>query len=128
MRVVSAAAVSAATAAAAVLLLTPGPQGAAPMLASAPSSALSSPASSSSSSSFQPASLRSFARRALPDVAPAAYTPPPLAQPQVSHVDGLEAAPGHQVSTWVQPRTNARVIWVENRGMGAPVRTAGLDR
>lgn len=128
LRMMSAAAVSAATAAAAVLLLAPGPQGAAtPQFASLP--AASSPASSSAPSaySYQPASLRS-GRRVVEDVAPAAYTPPPLARPQVSHVDGLEAAPGHQVATWVQPKTNARVIWVENRGMGAPVRTAGLDR
>jgi anti-sigma factor RsiW len=125
LRMVSAAAVSAATAAAAVLMLTPGPQGAATMVASAP--AVSAPAASSSTYSYQPASFRA-ARRAVEDVAPVAYTPPPLARPQVSHVDGLEAGPGHQVSTWVQPKTNARVIWVENRGMGAPVRTAGLDR
>ena len=62
------------------------------------------------------------------DVARASYTPPPLARPEVSHVDGLEAAPGHLVSTWVQPRTNARVIWVQDRGVGAPVRTAGLGK
>ena len=34
---------------------------------------------------------------------------------QGTGVDAIEAAPGHMVSTWVHPKTNARVIWVENR-------------
>jgi len=121
-RFASAATVSAATAAAAVLLLTPGPTNGPGIVASvAPSPA--------SRSSYEPAAFRAGVRAFHNlNVAPATYSPPPLAHPEISHVDGLEAAPGHLVSTWVQPRTNARVIWVEDRGTGAPVRTAGLDR
>lgn len=117
LRFVSAAAVSAAVAAAAVLVLSPQQQSGT-TLASAPAS----------SSAFQQVAFRPGARDFESDAAPVAYTPPPLARPEISHVDGLEAAPGQLVSTWVQPRTNARVIWVEDRGMGAPIRTAGLDR
>lgn len=50
------------------------------------------------------------------------------ARTPMSHIDGIEAAPGHTVTTWVQPRTSARVIWVQNRSFGAPVQTAGLSR
>lgn len=118
-RFVSAAAVSASVAAAAVLVLSPSPQLAGTTVASAPSS---------SRSMFQPAAFRGQSERGPSDSVQVGYTPPPLARPEISHVDGLEAAPGQLVSTWVQPRTNARVIWVEDRGMGAPIRTAGLDR
>lgn len=128
VRFVSAAAVSAATAAAAVLLLTPTPQVSSTLVASAPVVGSAPSSSSGGAGLFMPASLRNGGHHVAEDVATVAYAPPPLAQPQVSHVDGLEAAPGRQVSTWVQPKTNARVIWVEDRGMGAPVRTAGLDR
>jgi anti-sigma factor RsiW len=121
-RFLSAASVSAAIAAGAVLMLTPTPVQNGSLLASVT-------APSRSSSFFQPASYRPNGRIGRgADVAPAAYTPPPLARPEASHVDGLEAAPGRTASTWVQPRTNARVIWVADRGAGAPIRTAGLDR
>ena len=120
-RFTSAAALSAATAAAAVLLLSPVSKTAGTIVASAPSS-------SSSRAPYQPVTFRAGSRGSYTDVAPAAYTPPPLARPEISHVDGIEAAPGRLVSTWVQPRSNARVIWVEDRGSGAPIRTAGLDR
>jgi anti-sigma factor RsiW len=119
-RFASAATVSASIAAAAVLLLTPAPTTNGPVVASAPRSTVRS--------SFQAAAYRPGSRKPFADVAPVAYTPPPLAKPEVSHVDGLEAASGHLVSTWVQPRTNARVIWVQNRGLGTPVRMAGLER
>jgi hypothetical protein len=120
-RFASAAAVSASVAAAAVLMLTPQPQTAAPVVASAKPYA--------SRTSYEPAAFR-FGKKFHNsiDAAPVSYTPPPLARPETPHVDGLEAAPGHLVSTWVQPRTNARVIWVQDRGVGAPIRTAGLDR
>ncbi|MFN2378488.1 MAG: hypothetical protein ABR538_18305 [Candidatus Binatia bacterium] len=119
VRFLSAATVSAATAAAAVLLLSPAPRTAVQVLADA------SPAAPTfqAASAFVPGSRDNFA-----DVAPVAYTPPPLAKPDVAKVDGLEAAAGHLVSTWVQPKTNARVIWVQDRGLGAPVRTAGFER
>jgi len=123
-RYASAAAVSAAAAAVAVLTLMPAQQGTLSVVASAPAS---SSARSSSRSMFQPASFR-LGSRGLPEAAPATYAPPPLARPETPHVDGLEAAAGHTASTWVQPRTNARVIWVQDRGLGAPIRTAGLDR
>jgi len=132
-RFASAATVSAATAAAAVLLLTPAPQTIGtfatntPAATSAPIATFASAVASLPRPTFQPASYRG-ARSGLEDARPVAYTPPPLAKPEISHVDGLEAAPGHLVSTWVQPRTNARVIWVQDRGVGAPIRTAGLDR
>jgi anti-sigma factor RsiW len=64
---------------------------------------------------------------ALPgSVRPASFEPSParVAPP----VEDIEAAPGHVVSTWVQPRTNARVIWVQNKSFGAPVQTADLRR
>lgn len=119
VRFLSAATVSAATAAAAVMLLSPAPRTAVQVLADA------SPAAPTfqAASVFVPGSRDNFA-----DVAPVAYTPPPLAKPDVAKVDGLEAAAGHLVSTWVQPKTNARVIWVQDRGLGAPVRTAGFER
>ena len=122
LRFVSAATVSAATAAAAVLLLTPAPKTAGDLLASAAAPASASPAS------IRQVAYKPWSKNSFDDVAPAANTPPPLARPEISHVDGLEAAPGQLVSTWVQPRTNARVIWVEDRGLGAPVRMAGLGR
>ncbi len=122
-RFASAATVSAATAAAAVMLLSPA--GKSPGTGNVVASASSSSAVQGAvrSVDFQPWSKGMFE-----DVARASYSPPPLAQPKVSHVDGLEAAPGQLVSTWVQPRTNARVIWVQDRGVGAPVRTAGLTK
>lgn len=132
-RFASAATVSAATAAAAVLLLTPAPQTLktvatnTPAATSSPIATFGSAVASLPRPTFQPASYRG-AKSGLEDARLAAYTPPPLAKPEISHVDGLEAAPGHLVSTWVQPRTNARVIWVQDRGVGAPIRTAGLDR
>ena len=64
-------------------------------------------------------------------VSPAAYHPGGSTAPQpraASYIDNLEAPQGHVVSTWVQPRTNARVIWVEDRGTGGPVRTADFRR
>lgn len=120
-RFASAATVSAITAAAAVVLLSPSPHPSGTMVASPVFSA-------SNHSTYQPATFRPGSRGLFAETSPAAYTPPPLARPKPSHVDGLEAAPGQLVSTWVQPRTNARVIWVQDRGLGAPVRMAGLDR
>jgi hypothetical protein len=112
LRFTSAATVSAVTAAAAVLLLTPTPT----MVTGDPPT---SPSHSSHSLFRQVATgrLLPWAKDPLSDVAPVAYTLPPYAQPETSHVEGLEAAPGRTASTWVQPRTNARVIWVEDRGM-----------
>ncbi|HYB98007.1 MAG TPA: zf-HC2 domain-containing protein [Candidatus Limnocylindrales bacterium] len=40
---------------------------------------------------------------------------PPAVDEKATDVDAIEAAPGHMVSTWVHPRSKARVIWVENR-------------
>lgn len=38
---------------------------------------------------------------------------------QSVRVDALETAAGHSVATWVQPRTNTRVIWVaDTQGFG----------
>lgn len=139
LRFLSAASVSAAVAAAAVFTLTAAPQnasvpGTAGLAASgsaSPVAVASAPArpAAATAPTFRAASLRPRARGLQAGVAPAAAdTPPPLAYPEPSHVDGLEAAPGHLVSTWVQPRTNARVIWIDSNSMGAPVRTAGLDR
>jgi len=122
LRFASAATVSAMTAAAAVLLLTPAPTTAPSVVASAPAP---TSVASVSRSSMRPVA---WSKNSFEDVAPAVNTPPPLARPEVSHVDGLEAAPGQLVSTWVQPRTNARVIWVQDRGLGAPVRMAGLGK
>lgn len=128
-RFTAAASVSAAVAAAAVLVLTPAPQTSGPVVAST-STSPSSPSTRTrfGNGSFQPAAFVAGPLTAFGDAARIQYTPPPLAQPKVSHVDGLEAAPGQSVSTWVQPGTNARVIWVQDRGVGAPIRTAGLDR
>lgn len=120
----SAATVSAAVAAAAVLVLTPAPTPTANTSVLARAS-VSRPALDSG---FRASNFFSGPLVSYTDAAPASYTPPPLAEPKISRVDGLEAAPGRTVSTWVQPGTNARVIWVQDRGMGAPVRTAGLDR
>ena len=129
-RFASAATVSALTAAAAVLLLTPAPQTTSPQMAglspSGSQPSVSRP--SAKSASIKLASYSPWSKKVFEDVAPAANMPPPFARPQVSHVDGIEAAPGQAVSTWVQPRTNARVIWVQDRGVGAPVRMAGLRK
>lgn len=124
IRAASAAAVSAAVAAVAVISLTPPQQIAGPLVAKAPAVASVSSARPNTRSLYQPASFR------LGSTEPTrpTYAPPPLARPETPRVDGLEAADGHMASTWVQPRTNARVIWVQNRGLGAPIRTAGLDR
>ncbi len=43
-------------------------------------------------------------------------------------VDALEPGEGHTVSTWVQPRTQARVIWVQSRDSGPTVQTAGYEK
>jgi hypothetical protein len=70
-------------------------------------------------------------RRVSNGVSPAAYHPGGSNAPQpraASYIDNLEAPQGHLVSTWVQPRTNVRVIWVEDRGTGGPVRTADYRR
>ncbi|MFN2426312.1 MAG: anti-sigma factor [Candidatus Binatia bacterium] len=121
MRFTTAATASALTAAAAVMLLTPGPQVDTQQFAKA--------APSSVSSSIKPVKYSlPWSNDAFNEVAQAVNTPPPLARPETSHVDGLEAAPGQLVSTWVQPRTNARVIWVQDRGVGAPIRMAGLGK
>ncbi len=125
MRFVSAATVSAIAAAAAVMVISPSPQGTGP----AQQFASTKPAVVSGAS-IKPASLARAAKRNSfhqEPIAPVAYSSPPLARPEVSHVEGIEPAPGQQAATWVQPRTGARVIWVENRG-GTPVRTAGLSR
>jgi len=126
VRAASAAAVSAAVAAVAVLTLSPVSQQAVSVVASAPGHSSSS-VRSNSRSLYQPASFR-LGSRGVPEAQAANYAPAPLARPETPHVDGLEAAAGHMASTWVQPRTNARVIWVQDRGLGAPIRTAGLDR
>jgi len=64
---------------------------------------------------------------ALPgSVRPASFDAAPTRM--AAPVEDIEAAPGHVVSTWVQPRTNARVIWVQNKSFGAPVQTADLRR
>jgi len=127
LRFASAATVSAIAAAAAVMVISPAPEGSNP----AQQFASTKPAVVSETS-VRPVSLARAAKRNAFNrdlaVSAASYTPPPLARPEVSHVDGLEAAPGQQVATWVQPRTGARVIWVENRGLGAPVRMAGLSK
>lgn len=125
LRFASAATVSALTAAAAVLLLTPAPQTNSPQVAGLSASAARS---STYRPSIRPASFSPWSKKVFEEAAAAANTPPPLARPDISHVDGIEAAPGQAVSTWVQPRTNARVIWVQDRGVGAPVRMAGLGR
>ena len=126
LRAASAAAVSAAVAAIAVVSFSPEQTGT--MVASAPSQPqMTSSGRSGSRSMFQPASFR-LGSRGLPEQPATTYTRPPLAKPETARVDGLEAAAGHMASTWVQPRTNARVIWVQDRGVGAPIRTAGLDR
>lgn len=126
LRFASAATVSALTAAAAVLLLTPTPQSTSPQVASVSPPPVSRP--SAKSAPIKLASYSPWSNKVFEEVAPATNTPPPFARPQASHVDGLEAAPGKAVSTWVQPRTNARVIWVEDVGVGAPVRMAGLGK
>lgn len=124
-RFASAATVSAATAAAAVLLLTPAEKTPGTGGGNVVASVVASPAVQEA---VRTVDFRPWSKGMFEDVARASYSPPPLAQPKVSHVDGLEAAPGQLVSTWVQPRTNARVIWVQDRGVGAPVRTAGLEK
>ncbi|MBI5504858.1 MAG: zf-HC2 domain-containing protein [Deltaproteobacteria bacterium] len=43
-------------------------------------------------------------------------------------VDALEAGEGRTVSTWVQPRTQTRVIWVQSRNSGPTLQTAGYDK
>jgi hypothetical protein len=44
-------------------------------------------------------------------------------------IDRIDAGPGRAVSTWVQPRTGAQVIWVSDRGSAsALVRTAEYTR
>jgi len=125
-RFTSAATVSALTAAAAVLLLTPAPQSDSPKMAASVVAPVSRPAVNSAP--IKLASYSPWSKKAFEDVAPAVNTPPPLARPEASRVDGLEAGPGRLASTWVQPRTNARVIWIQDRGVGAPVRMAGLGR
>lgn len=120
VRFASAATVSAVTAAAAVMMLTAGPT-----TTAGPREI----ASNSSNSSIKRVDfVPPWSRKAFDDSVAVNYTPPPLARPNVSDVHGLEAAPGQLVSTWVQPRTNARVIWVEDRGLGAPIRMAGLGK
>lgn len=43
-------------------------------------------------------------------------------------VDTLEAGEGRTVSTWVQPRTQARVIWVQRRNSGPTLQSAGYEK
>jgi hypothetical protein len=135
MRFASAATVSAIAAAAAVMVISPAPQGtgSGQQFASATTSAayVANNTVRPSGVGIRPASLARAAKRNSLNrelVAPVAYASPPLARPEVSHVDALEAAPGQRVATWVQQRTGARVIWVEDPGLGAPIRTAGLSK
>jgi hypothetical protein len=136
LRFASAATVSAIAAAAAVMVISPGPQGASTptrQIASmgstvSPATIVANNAVRPSGAGVRPAWLARAVRRnslAAQAVAPVAYTRPPLAKPEVSHVDALEAGQGQRVATWVQDSTGARVIWVEN---GGPVRRAGLSR
>lgn len=134
LRFASAATVSAIAAAAAVMVISPAPQGASTptqqfaSTAVSPATLMANNAVRPSGAGVRPASLARAARRnslAAQAVAPVAYTRPPLARPEVSHVDALEAGQGQRVATWVQDSTGARVIWVEN---GGPVRRAGLSR
>ena len=41
-----------------------------------------------------------------------------------ARLDSLSGAPGYTVSSWVQPRTKARVIWVDNSVDGFASRDA----
>ena len=41
-----------------------------------------------------------------------------------ARLDSLSGAPGYTVSSWVQPRTKARVIWVDNSADGFASRDA----
>jgi hypothetical protein len=127
LRFASAATVSAIAAAAAVMVISPAPEGpgSSRQFASQRPAVVASNWERPSGTGIRPASLARAAKRGSLNrelARPATFTPPPLARPEVSHVDGLEAAEGQQVATWVQPNTGARVIWVESRGLGAPVR------
>lgn len=53
----------------------------------------------------------------------------PTTSPEV-RVERISTIPGHAVSTWVQPRTGARVIWVSDRDQpqAAAVTTASYHR
>ena len=46
------------------------------------------------------------------------------AGPKSARLDSLSGAPGYTVSSWVQPRTKARVIWVDNSADGFASRDA----
>jgi hypothetical protein len=123
LRFASAATVSAIAAAAAVMVISPAPVGTGTptQLASTvpPSDYIANNAVRPSGVGFRPASLvRAVKRERNRElVAPVAYSNPPFAKPEVSHVEGLEAAPGQRVSTWVQ-RGGSRVIWVDASGPG----------
>lgn len=127
LRFASAATVSAIAAAAAVMVISPAPVGTGTptQLASTvpPSDYIANNAVRPSGVGFRPASLvRAVKRERNRDlIAPVAYSNPPFAKPEVSHVEGLEAAPGQKVTTYVQ-RGGARVIWVDSSGPGAPRR------
>jgi anti-sigma factor RsiW len=128
LRFASAATVSAIAAAAAVMVISPAPvgTGTATQFASSvpPSDYIANNAVRPSGVGFRPASLvRAVKRERNRDlIAPVAYSNPPFAKPAVSHVEGLEAAPGQKVTTYVQ-RGGARVIWVDSSsGPGAPRR------
>jgi hypothetical protein len=126
LRFASAATVSAIAAAAAVMVISPAPvgtgTGTATQFASSvpPSDYIANNAVRPSGVGFRPASLvRAVKRERNRDlIAPVTYSNPPFAKPAVSHVEGLEAAPGQKVTTYVQ-RGGARVIWVDSSGPGA---------
>lgn len=120
-RFTSAAGVSALAAAAAVVFLVPGP-------ASMTATGIVGKERTVLASYSPPKKL---IRQLSNGISPAAYHLGGSSAPQsraASYIDNLEAPQGHVVSTWVQPRTNTSVIWVEDRGTGGPVRTADFRR
>lgn len=116
---------TAAAAAASILLLTSG------------TSPVVQLAGGPSSNSVAPSPSPSFHNSQLPWVKPVSLgasqtrsdkgTWRPLLPPPAL-VDALEAGEGHTVSTWVQPRTQARVIWVQSRQSGPTIQETGYDR
>ncbi len=58
---------------------------------------------------------------------PAVQTSPASRRVARVRLDSLETAPGHSVSTWVLPRSKARVIWVSKRD-SATVQQVSYDK
>jgi len=106
---------AAAAAAASILLLAPGPS---PLVEVATKAA-------TSSGSFASSWVKPVAFNTEAPSSGAGWRP---LSPVPALVDAIEPGAGHTVSTWVQPRTQARVIWVQRQDSGPTVQTAGYQK